>query len=101
MPSPAADPSPLAWLDESIVTTRPGAEGTYTMAAVVTAAECEDLRRTARDLSIRPGVRLHWVTESVKRRDRIAAMIATLDVRAIVAVGAPMASVTRGWCPRS
>ncbi|GAB3836500.1 hypothetical protein GCM10028799_74270 [Kribbella italica] len=62
------------------------------MAAVVTAAQCDDLRRIARDLAVRPGVRLHWVTESVKRRDRIAAVIANLDVQAIVAVGAPMAN---------
>jgi hypothetical protein len=28
---------------------------------------------------VRPGVRLHWVTESVKRRDRIAAAVGRLD----------------------
>jgi hypothetical protein len=92
MPSSAAAPTPLAWLDESIVTARPGVQGTYTMAAVVTGPACDDLRHAVRALSVRPGVRLHWVTESVKRRDRIATLIATLDVLAIVAVGAPMAN---------
>jgi hypothetical protein len=93
MPSPAAEHPHVAWLDESIVTVRPGVPGTYTMAAVVTAVTaCEDLRHVVGALSVRPGVRLHWVTESVKRRDRIAAVVGRLDIAAIVVVGSPMTS---------
>lgn len=92
MPSSAAFRL-LAWVDESIVTGRAGIPGTYTMAAVVTdEAACADLRHAVRRLSVRPGVRLHWVTESVKRRDVIATAISTFDVAAVVAVGAPMAN---------
>ncbi|MFI5691106.1 hypothetical protein ACIA58_04660 [Kribbella sp. NPDC051586] len=61
------------------------------MAAVVTDnARCDDLRRELAGLTIKPGVRLHWVGESVKRRDLIAEAIAQMDIAAIVTVGTPM-----------
>ncbi|MGW7685017.1 hypothetical protein ACWGID_30025 [Kribbella sp. NPDC054772] len=53
-------------------------------------ARCDELRRELTDLSIKPGVRLHWVSESVKRRDLIAEVIARLDIAAILTVGTPM-----------
>jgi hypothetical protein len=93
MPRSTAEHPQVAWLDESIVTGRPGVPGTYTMAAVVTPATASvELRHVVRALSVRPGVRLHWVTESVKRRDRIAAAVGKLDIAAIVVVGTPMTS---------
>jgi hypothetical protein len=80
-----------AWIDESLDIGRPGAAGTYTLAAVVADQDdCDDLRTTMLDLAVRPGVRLHWVAESIKRRDLIAQTISTLDVAAIVTTGAPM-----------
>jgi hypothetical protein len=80
-----------AWVDESVVVGAVGQSGTYTMAAVVTDnARCEDLRRELTDLSIKPGVRLHWVGESVKRRDLIAEAIARMDIASILTVGTPM-----------
>ncbi|WP_432942419.1 hypothetical protein ACQPXM_35745 [Kribbella sp. CA-253562] len=42
--------------------------------------------------SVRPGVRPHRGTESVKRRDRIANVVGRLDIAAIVVVGTPMTS---------
>ncbi|WP_432883833.1 hypothetical protein ACQPYH_42610 [Kribbella sp. CA-245084] len=80
-----------AWVDESIVVRAGGEPGTYTMAAVVTDnARCEDLRRELANMSIKPGVRLHWVGESMKRRDLIAEAIARMDIAAILTVGTPM-----------
>src|SRR5438874_2028879 len=80
-----------AWVDESVVTGPVGGSGTYTMAAVVADDErSPELRRSLADLTIKPGVRLHWVGESTKRRDLIAEAIARMDIAAIVTVGAPM-----------
>jgi hypothetical protein len=92
MPSPTAAPFHLtAWVDESVITGPIGGSGTYTMAAVVTeGGRCTELRRSLRDLMIKPGVRLHWVGESTKRRDLIAEAVARMDIAAIVTVGAPM-----------
>ncbi|WP_112248589.1 hypothetical protein [Kribbella monticola] len=88
-------PPPLftlsAWIDESLIIDSRDVPDTYMMAAVVADQDdCEDLRATMLDLVVRPGVRLHWVAESAKRRDLIAHQISTLDIAAIVAIGAPM-----------
>jgi hypothetical protein len=92
MPNPPMSAFSLsAWVDESVVVGAVGQSGTYTMAAVVTDnARCEDLRRELTDLSIKPGVRLHWVGESVKRRDLIAEAIARMDIASILTAGTPM-----------
>lgn len=61
------------------------------MAAVVAdPGQCDDLRREVSALMIKPGVRLHWVAESVKRRDLIAETVGRLDIAAILTVGTPM-----------
>jgi hypothetical protein len=92
MPSPSELPFSLsAWVDESVIVGPAGSAGTYTMAAVVTDdGHCAELRRELNDLSIKPGVRLHWVGESVKRRDLIAEAVAQMDIAAILTVGTPM-----------
>ena len=92
MPTPPAPHFALtAWVDESIVLGPAGNAGTYTMAAVAAdVRHCDDLRRELSDLTIKPGVRLHWVAESVKRRDLIAEAVSRMDVAAIVTVGTPM-----------
>jgi hypothetical protein len=78
-------------VDESVIVGPVGRSGTYTMAAVITdSARCDELRRELAGLSIKPGVRLHWVGESVKRRDLIAEAIAQMDIAAILTVGTPM-----------
>jgi hypothetical protein len=41
-------------------------------------------------LTLSRGGRLHWVDESSKRRDVIAAAIADIDLAAIVTIGSPM-----------
>ena len=92
MPSPSApDFSLFAWVDESVIVGRAGSTGTYTMAAVITdSAHCDELRYELRTLTIRPGVRLHWVAESEKRRDLIAEAVGRMDIAAILTVGTPM-----------
>lgn len=92
MPSPSESAFSLsAWVDESVVVGPVGGSGTYTMAAVVTDdARCDELRGELSDLRIKPGVRLHWVGESVKRRDLIAEAVARMDIAAILTVGTPM-----------
>ena len=61
------------------------------MAAVVTDHGCcGELRRELTELTIKPGVRLHWVGESVKRRDLVAEAVARMDLAAILTVGTPM-----------
>ncbi|TCC55924.1 hypothetical protein E0H73_34980 [Kribbella pittospori] len=92
MPStPPPEFSLSAWVDESAVIGPAGGFGTYTMAAVVAdPGQCDDLRREVSALTIKPGVRLHWVAESVKRRDLIAEAVAHLDIAAILTVGTPM-----------
>ena len=80
-----------AWVDESVIVGPPGGSGTYTMAAVVTDhGRCDELRRELADLTIKPGVRLHWVGEAMKRRDLIAEAVGRMDIAAIVAVSTPM-----------
>lgn len=55
-----------AWIDESVVVGPIGGSGTYTMAAVVLDdGRRDELRRLLTELTIKPGVRLHWVAESV------------------------------------
>lgn len=92
MPSPSESAFSLsAWVDESVVVGPVGGPGTYTMAAAVTDdARCDELRGELSDLRIKPGVRLHWVGESVKRRDLIAEAVARMDIAAILTVGTPM-----------
>lgn len=89
--SPVPTFSLSAWVDESVIVGPPGGSGTYTLAAVVTDhGRCEELRRDLSGLTIKPGVRLHWVAESAKRRDLIAEAIGRMDIAAILAVGTPM-----------
>jgi hypothetical protein len=92
MPSPATPAFRLfAWVDESVIVGPAGGSGTYTMAAVIAdPAHCDDLRSELRALTIRPGVRLHWVAESPKRRDLIAEAAGRMDIAAILTVGTPM-----------
>jgi hypothetical protein len=81
----------FAWVDESVIVGPAGDPGTYTMAAVLAdPAHCDELRSDLRGLMIRPGVRLHWVSESPKRRDLIAEAVGRLDIAAILMVGTPM-----------
>jgi hypothetical protein len=91
-PSPAAEFTLSAWVDESVVvggTKHP--YGAYTLAAAVTeTAAADDIRADLRRLTLTQGGRLHWVDESNKRRDRIAAAIAAVDLAAIVTVGSPV-----------
>ncbi len=81
----------FAWVDESVIVGPAGGSGTYTMAAVLAdPAQCNELRSELRSLTIRPGVRLHWVSESPKRRDLIAEAVGRMDIAAILTVGTPM-----------
>lgn len=80
-----------AWVDESVIVGRDGRPGVYTLAAVVAdSANCDDIRDRLRALTLSRGGRLHWVDESSKRRDVIAAAIADIDLAAIVTIGSPM-----------
>lgn len=81
-----------AWVDESVIVGGPShAVGAYTMAAVVAdTAAVHDIRTGLRGLTLKRGGRLHWVDESVKRRDDIAAAVAAIDLAAIVTVGSPV-----------
>jgi hypothetical protein len=81
----------FAWVDESVIVGRDGRQGVYTLAAVVAdSANCDDIRGRLRALTLSRGGRLHWVDESSKRRDVIAAAIAGIDLAAIVTIGSPM-----------
>jgi hypothetical protein len=92
MPSDSSPDFALsAWVDESIVVTREGIGGYYTMAATVAdPATCEDLRDQLRALTVGRSGRLHWANESGKRRDAIAALISGVDLAAVVVVGSPL-----------
>jgi hypothetical protein len=81
-----------AWVDESVIIAGPRhPAGTYTVAAAITAtAAVNGMREIMRDLSLTKGGRLHWVDESSKRRDRIIAAVAGLDLSAIVTAGSPV-----------
>ena len=81
-----------AWVDESVIIDGPRCPGgTYTLAAaVVETASVTAMRESLQTLTLTKGGRLHWVDESAKRRDRIAAAIAAFDLAAIVATGAPV-----------
>jgi hypothetical protein len=80
-----------AWVDESVIVGRDGRPGVYTLAAVVAdSANCDEIRDRLRALTLSRGGRLHWVDESSKRRDVIAAAIADIDLAAIVTIGSPM-----------
>jgi hypothetical protein len=87
-PSPAS--ALIAWIDESIIV-RKDHPGAYTLASVITeAVVVDDLRHALRALREKRLVRLHWATESAKRRDLIAHAIAGFDMTAIVALGTPV-----------
>ncbi|MEV4264971.1 hypothetical protein [Kribbella sp. NPDC049584] len=92
MPSDSSPDFALsAWVDESIVVTREGIGGYYTMAATVAdPSTCEDVREQLRALTVGRSGRLHWANESGKRRDAIAALIAGVDLAAVVVVGSPL-----------
>jgi hypothetical protein len=80
-----------AWVDESIIVNRADRPGTYTLAAAVAdPATCDDIRAGLRSLRLGRTERLHWAHESPKRRDDIAAFLATVDIAAVVVVGTPM-----------
>src|SRR5690242_9902456 len=66
MPSDSSPDFALsAWVDESIVVTREGIGGYYTMAATVAdPATCEDLRDQLRALTVGRSGRLHWANEA-------------------------------------
>ena len=91
---PSAHPSDFAltaWVGESIVVGRTRTEGAYTMAAAVAdPAACDDVKDQLRALTVGRTGRLHWANESAKRRDSIAALIARVDLAAIVVVCSPM-----------
>jgi len=58
--SPSPDFALSAWIDESVIVGVAGAPGTYTMAAVVAdSSDAECIRQVLRELTVRPGVRLH------------------------------------------
>ena len=59
-------------------------------AAVADPAACDDVKDRLRALTVGRTGRLHWANESAKRRDAIAALIASVDLAAIVVVGSPM-----------
>ena len=81
----------FAWVDESVLVGSAGDSGTYTMAAVLAdPTHCGELRSELQALMIKPGVRLHWVSESPKRRDLIAEAVGRMDIAAILTVGTPM-----------
>ncbi|MEU4396433.1 hypothetical protein [Kribbella sp. NPDC023855] len=80
-----------AWIDESIIVGGNQHPGAYTLASVVAdPAAADDLRDVLRSLRERKLRRLHWTSESAKRRDLIAHAIAGLDVAAVVALGTPV-----------
>lgn len=81
-----------AWVDESVlVGGGRHAVGVYTLAAVVAdTASADEIRAKLRTLTYTRNGRLHWVDESSKRRDDIAAAIAAIDLAAIVTVGSPV-----------
>ncbi|GAA2818466.1 hypothetical protein [Kribbella solani] len=86
------DPTLSAWVDESVIVDGSRCPtGTYTLAAVVAkAAAVGTTRDVVRALTLTRGGRLHWVDESGKRRDRIAAAIAALELSVIVVAGSPV-----------
>jgi hypothetical protein len=81
-----------AWVDESVIAGGGRhAAGAYTLAAAVTeTAAAEDIRADLRRLTLRKAGRLHWVDESAKRRDDLAAAVVAIDLAAIVTVGSPV-----------
>ena len=89
--APPPDSALTAWVDESIVADRDGLDGSYTMAAAVAdPTACQAVQDELRALTIGRAGRLHWANESAKRRDAITALIASVDLAAIVVVGSPM-----------
>ncbi|GAA1553951.1 hypothetical protein GCM10009789_04260 [Kribbella sancticallisti] len=88
-------PSPTftlsAWIDESIIVGRDDRSGTYTMAAAIAdPVECDDIRAGLRSLTVGRAERLHWAHESPKRRDAIAAFIASIDIAVVTVIGKPV-----------
>jgi hypothetical protein len=80
-----------AWIDESISVGNDARPGVYALASVITESSAvDDLRDILRALREKKVVRLHWVAESIKRRDLIAHTIAELDLRSVVSLGSPV-----------
>lgn len=92
MPSTPAPPFTLsAWIDESVIVDRDDRPGTYTMAAAIADPSCcDDIRAGLRSLTPGRAERLHWAHESPKRRDVVAAYLATIDIAVVVVTGTPM-----------
>jgi len=92
MPSShSADFALTAWVDESIVVGRDKTAGTYTMAAAIAdPAASQAIGERLRAITVGRAGRLHWANEPTKRRDLITTLIASIDLAAVVVVGAPM-----------
>jgi hypothetical protein len=89
--TPPPEFSLTAWVDESVIVDRGTRTGIYTLAAAVAdPTACDDIRVGLRSLTPGRAERLHWAHESPKRRDAIAAFLATIDIAAVVVVGTSM-----------
>jgi hypothetical protein len=67
-------------------------KGTYILAsAVCNPTGCDPIRHALRALLQGKQRRLHWRDEDGPRRTKIAAVISTIDMAAVVVVGVPMA----------
>jgi hypothetical protein len=91
--SRAEEPPPFtlhAWVDESMSVADDNGPGAYVLAAVLAdPLQCEGIRDRFRALRRGREPRLHWRSEESRRRARIAAAFADVDLAAIVAVGSP------------
>lgn len=94
--TPPRDGEPFAlhaWVDERMNVDPGRDKGTYILASVVCdPTACDPVREALRSLLQRRQPRLHWRDETEPRRTRIAAAIGTMDLAAVVVVGAPMAN---------
>lgn len=88
---PTASPPPVrhAWVDESLVQ-RPGLR-CYVLASVTAdIPHADDLRAAIRALRTGNEPKLHWRSESHRRRMMLATAVGQLDVAALVVVGTSM-----------